>query len=170
MYKKFFIIFLVFFFLHPNVVLSNNSKIAYLDVDFIIKNSNIGKNILKKISNLDKKNIEILNQRNKELKDQEIDLKNKENIISKAAFEDEVKQLQKKIKAYNEEKNKMVLDLNQFKNKEINDIFIKIGPILERYMKEKSIDIILNSKNIVIANPELDITKIILDNVNKNLQ
>ena len=75
-----------------------------------------------------------------------------------------------KIKAYNEPKNKMVLDLNQFKNKEINDIFIKIGPILERYMKEKSIDIILNSKNIVIANPELDITKIILDNVNKNLQ
>ena len=55
MYKKFFIIFLVFFFLHPNVVLSNNSKIAYLDVDFIIKNSNIGKNILKKFLTLIKK-------------------------------------------------------------------------------------------------------------------
>ena len=63
----------------------------------------------------------------------------------------------------------MVNDLNEFKNKEINNIFIKIGPILEKYMKEESIDVILNSKNIIIANPKLDITKIIIDKVNKNL-
>ena len=63
----------------------------------------------------------------------------------------------------------MVKDLNEFKNKEINNIFIKIRPILEKYMKEESIDIILNSKNIIIANPKLDITETIIDRVNKNL-
>ena len=169
MFKKFLIICFTLFFLFPNVVLSNNQKIAYIDIDFIIKNSNIGKDVLKKISDFDKKNIEILAQHNKELKEQEINLKNRENIISKVAFEDEVKQLQKKIKSYNEKKNKMVLDLNEFKNKELNIIFTKIGPILEKHMKEKSIDIIINSKNIVIANPELDITKIILISVNEKL-
>ena len=169
MYKNFLIICITFLFFFPKTVLSNNQKIAYIDIDFIIKNSNIGKEVLKKISDLDKKNIEILNQRNKELKKQEITLKNKENIISKAVFEDEVKQLQQKITSYNEEKNKMVSDLNEFKNKELNNIFTKIGPILKEHMKEKSIDIIINSKNVVIANPELDITKIILNNVNENL-
>ena len=169
MYKNFLKFFLIFFFLYPNIVLSNDQKIAYLDIDFVIKNSNIGQNLLEKISNVDKKNIKILDERNKELKEQEINLKNKKNIISQEAFESEIKELQKKIKTYNEEKNKMVNDLNEFKNKEISNIFIKIGPILEKYMKEESIDVILNSKNIIIANPKLDITKIIIDKVNKDL-
>ena len=169
MYKNLLIICFTFFLLNPNIVLSNDQKIAYINIDFIIKNSDIGQNVLKKISDLDKKNIETLDKRNKELKEQEINLKNKENIISQAAFESEVKQLQKKIKTYNEEKNKMVMDLNEYKNKEINNIFIKIGPILEKYMKEESIDVILNSKNIIIANPKLDITKTIIERVNKNL-
>ena len=136
MYKNFLIICFISFFAYPNIVLSNDPKIAYLDIDFIIKNSNIGQNVLKKISDVDKKNIKLLDERNKELKEQETNLKNKENIISQEAFETEVKQLQKKIKTYNEEKNKMVTDLNEFKNKEINNIFVKIGPILEKYMKE----------------------------------
>ena len=169
MYKNFLKFFLIFFFLYPNIVLSNDQKIAYLDIDFVIKNSNIGQNLLEKISNVDKKNIKILDERNKELKEKEINLKNKKNIISQEAFESEIKELQKKIKTYNEEKNKMVNDLNEFKNKEISNIFIKIGPILEKYMKEESIDVILNSKNIIIANPKLDITETIIDRVNKNL-
>ena len=169
MYKNFLIICFTFFFLYPNITLSNDQNIAYLNIDFIIKNSDIGQSVLKKISDLDKKNIKILDERNNELKEKEINLKNKENIISQAAFENEVKQLQKKIKTYNEEKNKMVKDLNEFKNKEINNIFIKIRPILEKYMKEESIDIILNSKNIIIANPKLDITETIIDRVNNNL-
>ena len=169
MYKNFLKFFLIFFFLYPNIVLSNDQKIAYLDIDFVIKNSNIGQNLLEKISKINKKNIKILDERNKELKEQEINLKNKKNIISQEAFESEIKELQKKIKTYNEEKNKMVNDLNEFKNKEISNIFIKIGPILEKYMKEESIDVILNSKNIIIANPKLDITKIIIDKVNKDL-
>ena len=43
----------------------------------------------------------------------------------------------------------MVTDLNEFKNKEINNIFVKIGPILEKYMKDGSI-IILNSKILLL--------------------
>ena len=63
----------------------------------------------------------------------------------------------------------MVNDLKDLKNKELNKILKNIKPILDNYMQENSIDIILNSKNIAIANSKLDITQLILDEVNKKL-
>ena len=150
-------------------VSSNESKIVYVDLDFIILNSNVGKNALKKLNELDKSNLSKLETLNKELKDNELNLKNKKNIISEEAFQNEYNILREKIKKYNNEKNKMVNDLKDLKNKELNKILKNIKPILDTYMQENSIDIILNSKNIAIANSKLDITQLILDEVNKKL-
>ena len=160
------IFFLIFF---TNNVSSNESKIVYVDLDFIIFNSNIGKNVLKKLNEIDKNNLNKLETLNKELKDDEANLKNKKNIISKEAFQNEFNLLREKIKKYNNEKNKMVNDLKDLKNKELNKILKNIKPILDNYMQENSIDIILNSKNIAIANSKLDITQLVLDEVNKKL-
>ena len=160
------IFFLIFF---TNNVSSNESKIVYVDLDFIILNSKIGKNVLKKLNELDKSNLNKLEALNKELKDNEANLKNKKNIISEEAFKNEYNILREKIKKYNNEKNKMVNDLKDLKNKELNKILKNIKPILDTYMQENSIDIILNSKNIAIANSKLDITQLILDEVNKKL-
>ena len=152
-----------------NNVSSNESKIVYVDLDFIILNSNVGKNALKKLNELDKSNLSKLETLNKELKDNELNLKNKKNIISEEAFQNEYNKLREKIKKYNNEKNKMVNDLKDLKNKELNKILKNIKPILDTYMQNNSIDIILNSKNIAIANSKLDITQLILDEVNKKL-
>ncbi len=160
------IFFLIFF---TNNVSSNESKIVYVDLDFIILNSKIGKNVLKKLNELDKSNLNKLEALNKELKDNEANLKNKKNIISEEAFKNEYNILREKIKKYNNEKNKMVNDLKDLKNKELNKILKNIKPILDTYMQENSIDIILNSKNIAIANSKLDITQLILDEVNNKL-
>ena len=164
-------IIILFFFLicFTNNVSSNESKIVYVDLDFIILNSNVGKNALKKLDELDKSNLSKLETLNKELKNNELNLKNKKNIISEEAFQNEYNKLREKIKKYNNEKNKMINDLKDLKNKELNKILKNIKPILDTYMQENSIDIILNSKNIAIANSKLDITQLILDEVNKKL-
>ena len=164
-------IIILFFFLicFTNNVSSNESKIVYVDLDFIILNSNVGKNALKKLDELDKSNLSKLETLNKELKNNELNLKNKKNIISEEAFQNEYNILREKIKKYNNEKNKMINDLKDLKNKELNKILKNIKPILDTYMQENSIDIILNSKNIAIANSKLDITQLILDEVNKKL-
>ena len=62
------------------------ATVAYVNLDNLISNSNIGKNALKKINDLDKQNVENLKKKNKELKDFESDLKTKKNIISDEAF------------------------------------------------------------------------------------
>ena len=61
--NKFFFIF-IFFFL--NIAQANSSEpIAYVDMDFIIKNSEIGKKTLNLINNLNSKNINELKKKKK---------------------------------------------------------------------------------------------------------
>ena len=76
---------------------SSFAKVAYVSLDTLINQSNIGKSVLKKISDLDKQNVDNLKKKNKELKDFENDLKTKKNVISEEAFQIEVNNLKKNL-------------------------------------------------------------------------
>ena len=166
-FNKFLLILLLFFL---NFKFANaNSQIAFIDIDYIIKNSNIGKTTLEKISTLDQENVKKLKAQNTELKEQEIELKNKENIISKEAFEEEVEKLRKKINMYSKEKNIMVKNLSQFKKTELDKVFKKIGPIVSKYMEENSINMVFDTKNMFMGNSKSDITEEILKEINNSL-
>ena len=166
-FNKFLLILLLFFL---NFKIANaNSQIAFIDIDYIIKNSNIGKTTLEKISTLDQENVKKLKAQNTELKEQEIALKNKENIISKEAFEEEVEKLRKKINMYSKEKNIMVKNLSQFKKTELDKVFKKIGPIVSKYMEENSINMVFDTKNMFMGNSKSDITEEILKEINNSL-
>ena len=56
---------------------NSNDKVSFIDIDFILKNSNLGKSILNEIENLNKKNIDQLNNKEKELKKIEEEIKSK---------------------------------------------------------------------------------------------
>tara|TARA_Y100000591_G_scaffold43994_1_gene32743 strand:+ start:26 stop:535 length:510 start_codon:yes stop_codon:yes gene_type:complete len=165
--KKF--IFLVIFcisFLQINVVKSNDN-VAFIDLDFVIKNSILGKQVLNNINNLDKKNVESLKKKNKELKEKETELKNKKNVISQENFKKELKILKDKLNIYTNEKNIMVQNFNKFKKEELDKVFKKIGPIVSTYMEANSINIVFDTKNMFMGNSKSDITKQIIDEINK---
>ena len=62
------VILLSFFFILLQInLLSSNENIVFVDVDYVIKNSNVGKKALKKINNLDKKNIDKQKKKNSKL-------------------------------------------------------------------------------------------------------
>ena len=68
----------------------SGEPIAYIDIDFILKNSDIGKKSLEKINTQNNINIQDLKKKEKILKDLEIEIASKKNIISKEAFDNEV--------------------------------------------------------------------------------
>ncbi len=64
--KKFFLISL-FFFLSTSI--SNSSeKIAFIDIDYILNNSNLGKLILQELENVNNENFKNLTQKEKIIK------------------------------------------------------------------------------------------------------
>ena len=165
MIKKICYLAFISFFLVINVEQAN-SNIVYVDIDFLIKNSNIGKASLDKLETINKKNIKKLTDREIELKKNESDLKNKQNIISTDQFNEEVNLLKEKIKLYNSEKDKMVNDFNKIKVEEINILMNKFNSVIQAYMNQNSIDVVLDKKNIFIGKVSSDITKIILEEIN----
>ena len=165
--KKFLLIFFIFLI---STNLSNSKETAFVDIDYIVANSNIGKKVLENINKLDKKNVENLRKKNKSLQDLEITIKNKENVISEDAFNKEVISFQKKVQEFKVEKNEIVKNFNDFKRKELENIFKKISPIINDYMEENSISVLLDSKNIFMGSKKSNLTEDILDRINKKFK
>ena len=162
-------ILLIFVFFCNFKTAYSNDQVAFIDIDYIINNSNIGKATLEKIKLLDQENVKKLKEQNKELKELEIEIKNKENIISEEAFQEEVKKLRKKINIYSNEKNIMVKNLSKIKKEELDKVFKKIGPIVSKYMEANSITMVFDTKNMFMGNSKSDITEEILKEINNSL-
>ena len=166
--KKFLIIFLCFFLnIHAS---SADQKIVYLNLDAIVQNSVPGKLILEQLDTRKNKDIENFKLREKRLRDKEIDIIKKKNIILKEEFENQVSLLRNEMNIYNEEKEKIFLEFEKNKNKKLNVFLEKITPIIENFVKDNSINIVLNEKNLFIASKKFDITDEIIELVNKTIK
>ena len=163
--NKLFSVFFLFF-LFTNMSFSNES-VAYIDIDFILKNSDIGKKSLEKINIQNNINIQDLKKKEKILKDLEIEIASKKNIISKEAFDKEVIIFRKNIDQFKIEQQQIIKDFNDYKKKEIDKVFQIISPIINTYMEKNSVKILFDAKNIFMARNDLNFTNDILEAINK---
>ena len=166
LYKFLLILFISFL----SISSSNSKETAFVDIDFIIANSDIGKKVLSSIDKLNKENLENLKKKNKSLQELEITIKNKKNVISDDAFKKEVVSFQKKVQKFKEDKNKVVKNFNDFKRKELENVFKQISPIINDYMEKNSVSVLLDSKNIFMGSKASNLTKDILERINKELK
>ena len=156
-YFKSLILTIAIFFTFINVSISKES-IAFVNVDYLIKNSNIGKKLLANINDKDKKNLDNLKKKNKILQDLESSIKKKKNVISDDAYNKEVIDFKNKFQEFSKEKNKIVKEFNIYKKSEIENIFKKINPIINNYMEENSVNLLFDSKNIFMGAKKLNLT------------
>ena len=157
------------FFIFINASISKEN-IAFVNVDYLIQNSNIGKKLLANINDRDKKNLENLKEKNKILQDLESSIKKKKNVISDEAYNKEVIDFKKKFQEFSKEKNKIIKEFNVYKKKEIENIFKKINPIINNYMEENSINLLFDSKNIFMGAKKLNLTEDVLKKINNELK
>ena len=169
MIKKFKLILLVIFF-NSISSLSNANNIAYVNLDNILQNSNLGKKTLIRIDQ--KKNIEQkkINEREDNIKLLELEIKNKQKIISQDEFNKELSKLKKRINDFQLYKKQVYNNFEKLKNDEITIFFDQINPYVQDYLSKNSIDILFNNKNIVIGKDSLDITDKLINIINKSIK
>jgi outer membrane protein len=168
-YFNILILIIIFFLSFINTSISKEN-LAFVNVDYLIQNSNIGKKLLANINDKDKKNLDNLKKKNKILQDLESSIKKKKNVISDEAYNKEVIDFKKKLQEFSKEKNKIVKEFNVFKKKEIENIFKKINPIINNYMEENSVNLLFDSKNIFMGAKKLNLTEDILKKINNELK
>ncbi len=76
--------------------------------------------------------------------------------------------LENEFRQFNEYNKKVSIEFDKKKQIELDEFMKFIQPIIEKYIKEKSITIVLNKKNIFIASKDYDITDEIIIIVDKN--
>ncbi|WP_440676831.1 OmpH family outer membrane protein [Candidatus Pelagibacter sp. HIMB1587] len=158
-------IFLFIFLSIQNISFAEQS-VKFVNVDLLVNKTEIGNQMLDKISNLDKENIKKLKTFERQIKETQEEIKLKKNVISELEFEKELNDLNKKISDFNNQKKIMVDKLTDVKNKELNLFFENVRPLVQNYMNEKSIDIIINSNNIFMGNKNSDISNDLIDIIN----
>jgi len=119
---------------------------------------------------------EIEENKIKQLKNDEINLIEEEkklintkNIISKEVYNKNVSIFKKKVESYKNIKKIDIENLKKTRNNEVLRFLKLINPIIEKIMEENSIEILFEKKNIFIAKSNYEITQIVIDNINKNI-
>ena len=158
---KLFIISTYFFFL---ITVNSYSieKIVYLDLDFLLANSNKGKEIIFNLEKINKENIKILEERKNLLNDEEKKLLQKKNILTNEIYSEKLKNLKNQIKNFNDEKNTIAKNFQKQRQEKINNFLKIVDKILAEYVKKNSIDIVLNKKDILMGKNNYNITNDIM--------
>ena len=164
--KIFTIIFIVFS--------SNKALLAdtphFLDFKLILNESDAGK----KAQSFLKKKLEggIKALKSKEIKIQEEEKKiiQQKKIIKPEEYKSKVDDLRKKVANLQKERNKLLQDVATQRSKARSELLKNLNPIIEEYMKEKNFRMVVDKKSLLLADENLDITKQILDRLNKKIK
>ena len=165
--KFFFIVILTF--LKFEIVLADE-KIAFIDLNFIMNNSVAGKSIITFIDNVSKEKNNDFKVIENEIKKDENELISKKNIIEESIYIKKVNEIRIRINNYKLERQKFNKNLNEKKIKYNNLLLEKLNPIISNYVEKNSITMVLPKKMIIIGKKNLDITKQILEALDKSVQ
>tara|TARA_B100000085_G_scaffold204334_1_gene187927 strand:- start:103 stop:621 length:519 start_codon:yes stop_codon:yes gene_type:complete len=147
-----------------------NEKIAFIDLNFIMNNSMAGSSIKTFINDLSKeknKDFEVIES---EIKEDENELISKKNIIEESIYNQKVNEIRIRINDYKLERQNFNKNLNEKKIKFNNLLLEKLNPIISTYVEKNSITMVLPKKMIIIGKKDLDITKQILEALDKSVQ
>ena len=159
-------LFLVIFSAESNT----NIPVKYIDLNRIVNESIVGKQIKDLIVNERKKFNKKHQDLEKKLEKNKNDILSKKNILSEEDFQKEVDKHQKNVNDYQLEK-KQNLDKMNKKNLEYSRNFmIKIDKIVLEYSKNNSIDLLLKKDALIVSNSSLDITNEILTEVDNKIK
>ena len=166
--KYFVKFFVITFFLFTSTNANAEQKIVVLDLKYVLNNSKAGKgaqDFLKKKFNDNSKKFSELE---KELKKDEVDLLSKKNLLSKEEYKEKTNKLRKKVMEYQDSRRKSIDKLSK-QRKDSREILIKkLEPIIDSYINENGISLVLDKKSMIGGSTKFDVTNIIIEKLNKD--
>ncbi len=154
-------------FISSNAYAEN--KVVYLNLDYVLSNSNIGKNLFSKLKKEEDIKLKEFKTKEINLKDEENKILASKNIISQDQLNLNIKEFRKKLEKYKKFKSDELEILKKKRNSEVINLIKQINPVIEKYMSDNSISIIIDKKNIFIADKNYDITDNLIELINKNI-
>jgi len=163
-------LFIIFFLFLSIGSLSAKDKVAYIDIDYILNNTLVGKSTLNSLKKNEELKINKYKSSDKNFKEKESKILAKKNLVSKEEITKELKSLQLEFEKYRNNKVKEVEELKVKRNRNIVNLLNQINPIIEKYMAENSIYMLIDKKNVFIANKNSDITENLIELIDNQIK
>lgn len=161
--------FVVTFFLFFCTAVTAEQNIVVLDLKFVLNNSKAGKGaqdfLKKSFTDSTKKYTEM----EKALKKEEKDLLTKKTVLSKEEYTTKSDSLRKKVIDYQSQRRASFDKVASLRIESKQKLLQAIEPILETYIKENNVSLVIDKKNTLGGNPGFDITKTIVEKLDKTL-
>ena len=162
-------LFVVTFFLIFSTYASAEQKIVVLDMKHVLNQSKAGKgaqDFLKKLFNNNSKKFA---KAEKDLKKEEKDLLAKKNVLSEEDYKKKSNELRKKVLKYQSDRRTSLDEIAKLRAESREKLIKRIAPIVDSYINENNISIVIDKKNMIGGLNEYDITKIIVAKLDKEL-
>ena len=148
----------------------SQDKIVYLDLDNVVNTTIAGKSIINKLEKSKKAALLKFEKKEKELKKIEDEIKKQKNIISELELKKKLVDFRKEVNIFRQDRQKVINEFNNKKKIEFEEFFKKITPIIEKYVNEKDIDMVLDRKNIFVVTKKKDITQEIINIIDSKIK
>ena len=158
---KFFFLLLISFFLFIGSSLADES-IRFININYIVNNSDAGVSLNKIIKDKTKKIESDLKDLAKKLEEKKNKIVSQKNILKKEEFNKLVKDYEKEVEIFNELRNKKQTNFDSFRVKSKKKILDLLNPIITDFLQNNSIKILLQKEKIIFGDDNLDITEKIL--------
>ena len=116
------------------------------------------------------KGIKSLNNKEKSLQEEEKKLIQQKKVISAEEYKKKINELREKVLSLRKNRNKILEDIAIERKKARNILLKNLNPIIQDYMQEKGIRLVIDKKNLILADEKLDITKDIIKLLNDKLK
>ena len=134
-----------------------------------MNNSKAGKNIQEQLKKINDARIKEIKSKDKSFKDKEAKLIAQKNILSEQEFAKKVNELKKEVIKSNSLRQKEMEQSNKKRNDALSKLLKEINILLIEYSKKTKISMMLDKKNVIISKNENDITKEILNLLDKKI-
>ena len=142
----------------------------FLDFKYILNESEAGKKAQTFLKNKLETGIKDLKNKEKKIQEEEKKIIAQKKVISSEEYKKQVENLRSKVKSLQKERNNLIETVAKQRSKARNELLKNLNPIIKDYMKEKKIRMVVDKKSLLLADENLDITKDIMNMLNKKLK
>ena len=166
-YKKIFFSIILFIFI-PNTLLADLPR--YLDFKYVLNESEAGKKaqiqLKKKLENGAKE----LNKQEKIIQEEEKKIIQQKKILSPEEYKKKVTELRKKVSNLQKKRTKLLNSVSAQRSKARSQLLKNLNPVVKEYMVEKQIQMVIDKKELILADEKLNITNDIITRLNAKIK
>ena len=164
---KYTLAFLLFIFFSPSAY--SQDKIAILDIVQLLKDSKAALSMKDQLTTVAKKYREEEQKKQKEIQKQEEELLRQKSTLTPEAFSDRKNSFEKKVIEFNKYSQNNRKALGKAEKEAVNQIEEEVEKIVKEIIETEKITAVFRKTAVILSDNSIDITKKVVDKLNKNL-